>query len=244
MQKKKKRKSRKFTLIELLVVIAIIAILAGLLLPALNKAREKAHAITCINNMKTLGNANLLYSSDFDDFAIRASSNDKGGSPWIYDKSFYSYLGISHPNLTKVTATHLNEETGSITPKSMLCPSKPLPERILKDGLYRYFIYAKNSQQFIGDGTGDWGFHKFTRVRNPQAPHHIEVYNASNMESDWQAFHWKHISKNNPNKYLTAVGVAYMHSNRVNVLFFDNHVAAVGHSSLNLVKYWNPYRDF
>lgn len=81
MQKKKKRKSRKFTLIELLVVIAIIAILAGLLLPALNKAREKAHAITCINNMKTLGNANLLYSSDFDDFAIRASSNDKGGEP-------------------------------------------------------------------------------------------------------------------------------------------------------------------
>src|SRR5215469_15523538 len=71
---------RAFTLIELLVVIAIIAILGAILLPVLHSAQIRAETTGCINNMKQLQTAEVIYSGDFAGY-LAWNCDDGGGSP-------------------------------------------------------------------------------------------------------------------------------------------------------------------
>src|SRR5438067_7992890 len=102
-------RQRGFTLIELLVVIAVIAILAGLVLPALARAKQKAYQTTCLSNLKQIGIAIHLYGEDNEDYLPGPALS--GATP-DYDKNsswqliFYiaDYLGYPAPSGTRRTA--------------------------------------------------------------------------------------------------------------------------------------------
>ena len=225
-------KRRNFTLIELLVVVAIIAILAGLLLPALNKARQSGIQAKCSNALKQMGTAGHCYASDYDDwwmpFIMAVPGDDANTNRrWPNNPDFIKYLGVKTKSSTYIWDL-------AYWDTAFLCNNSRPSTSKYKSAWYVYGMVWNDGDTIHPDGSLETDIWKLTKIKNPtrklvftevSAGAKIQFY-GSNIASFW----WKYGNGTNDDEYLT-----YRHGggNTINVTWFDGHVSNVHHSRMD-----------
>ena len=241
-----KTQKANFTLIELLVVIAIIAILAGMLLPALNKTKEKAKAISCANNLKQLGICVSLYASDNNDYFGVYTYNTRNN----WETRWTTLLtGTNQYGGTNGSASGMNYLPGTMKQKMLYCPTftrmktgywHAVAYGSMKYSTYlRDFFEGKDFHMPPGQDTSRGGFIRFgyTSPRFPllfDSIYYQSGYGGENMFTPSDTVF------GNPNA-ISKAGVHMAHGNTANVLSVDGSVTAKGKSDLKNVGFQSGF---
>ena len=172
-----KQKDKGFTLIELLVVIAIIAILAGMLLPALNQAKEKAKQADCTSKLSQIGKAFFQYAMSFDDWYPTSTKNISDPA-WMDQKSCDSLDLLRLQDLLT-------------DPKGYVCPSSTAEvantnEKLQKKNVsYNWVDGLMGGNATISPVCADMGLNHSSTGRFVRGDGSVGVANSAGKGSEW-----------------------------------------------------------
>ena len=210
---------KSFTLIELLVVIAIIAILAGMLLPALNTAREKGRASSCQGNAKQIGSAMSMYLAANDDMYPTSETETDLLVATTWSDVLGPYVGTQQGNYSMY-------KKGGV----FICPTQKNVHETWKAyisyGINRDFVGRENYavRQWASSKVGPV---KASSVRQPSS-HLIvtETWYSYNKTQECNIGTKKVPARTLGNYVAHHSSIAFRHSRKTNTLYVDGHVAA------------------